>query len=452
MGATRDSRTIKNAQFIVRSASILRPKNSSENLVNQIENLAVSDLAETIIAEKVCNRILDFLGRHNSVVVKELMKNTIFSAHITRINIVADKIPMLVNILDEAGCRSEIPILAIKGLCTKEYYTDPQLRDMGDIDIMVRSVDDAVQLISVFRDLGYTFERRELPWLKRDPITGNVYGQFNLKFSQLNVFPNIDIHFGGYSVRHCGFLGFKKENLKSGLSYLSLQENIPLLVGNAAGDHRITTKDLNDLYISLDINSESWDRVIAELDTVELLPFFSVMLYNLKQWFNLSNSQSSKVEGIINTTSSEWPQPGLALSWQRRWLATSKHAFKLGVRHSYRQAIIATFTAIRYYWKPRQLVVAKRRPGTISRMPELNSWTCIRLVPVELLERIMSESDNEPIGMSYLKVTGPTKPISSELSIIQSSYGDVVRSRIGDFLPTVFYGLESQLLELANTR
>lgn len=450
MRTTRHTRNTANARFIVRSASILNPRNSSENLLNQIENLSVRDLADALVAEKVCYRILDLLGRHKSVVVKELMEDSIFSAHITRINLVADKTSMLLNTLNEAGCRSEIPILAIKGLCAREYYADPQLRDMGDIDLMVRSVDDAIRLIQVLRELGYTFERRELPWLKRDLATGNLYGQFNLKFSQLNGSPNIDIHFGGYSVRHCGLLGFKKENLKSGISYLSLLENIPFLVGNAAGDHKITTKDLNDLYISLDINSEDWDRIIAELDSVALLPFFNIMLCNLKQWSSLSSSQSSRVEGILNTTQPEWPKPGLFLSWQRRWLAISKHAFKLSVRYSYHQAIIAAFTATRYYWKPLQLVVVKRNPRSISRMPSLNPWTCIRLVPVELLERIMSKSDNKPIGMPSLKVTGPTKAISSELSIIQSSHGDVVRSRVGDFLPTVFYDLDNKLLELAD--
>lgn len=451
MGIQRENRVTKNARFIVRSASILSPLNSSRDLANQMERVPIRDLAEAAIVEKVSSRMLKFLDSHKSDLAKELMKDPIFAEHITRIKTVADKTPMLVHMLEETGCKLGIPILAIKGLSVKEYYADPQLRDMNDIDIMVWRVDDALQLMPILHDLGYMFECRELPWLKRDLATGNVYGQFNLKFSQIDTLPSIDIHFGGYSVRHCGLCRLKKAQPKPGLSYLSLQENLPYLVGNAAGDYRITTKDLNDISLSLNIHSKGWRQAIAELDIVGLLPFFNLMLYNLKQFSNLSNLQSLRIEGILKRSNPEWPQPSSFLSWQRRWLATSKHAFRLGLRHSYRQAIISAFSAMRYYWKPLQKVVVKRRQDSVTRMPELNSLTCIRLVPVELLGRILSDSDDEPIGISCVKVTGPTRQISSRMSIIQSSYGDVVRSPIGDFFPMVFYELDRQLLDLANT-
>jgi hypothetical protein len=318
------------------------------------------------------------------------------------------------------------------------------------MDIMVRSVDDAVRLTAVLRAQGYTFERRELPWLKRWPDTSTMYGQFNLKFIKLYGLPNIDLHFGGYSMRHCGLHHLREPDSQSGLSYYSRQDNILLLVGNAAGDHRITTKDVNDLLHCLDCEQVSWEHVLSELEAVALVPFSQVMLRRVQEACSLTLSQRATVENVLGTTRPEWPEPATHRSWERRRLATVKNAFRLGARHSYRRAITTTLTACRYYRKPLRLAVRRRRGWPVSRMPVLNPWTCLRLVPVELLKRIMTESDHAPLGPSRLGVTGPSEALSAELSIVRLPHGDIVRSNIGDFLPTVYYNLDRRLIALVD--
>src|SRR5262249_20226475 len=161
----------------------------------------------------------------------------------------------------------------IKGLSARAWYPEPAMRDVGDIDLMVAAIDDAVRLAAGVRRLGYTFERKELPWLKRWPDADLVYGQFNLKAIKLYALPNIDIHFGGSSVRPCGPHRIAPRDRGPGLSYYTAQDNIPLLVGNAAGDHQITTKDLNDILRCLEGEDVDWEHVCRELDDVALLPF-----------------------------------------------------------------------------------------------------------------------------------------------------------------------------------
>jgi hypothetical protein len=85
-------------------------------------------------------------------------------------------------------------------------------------------------------------------------------------------------------------------------------------------------------------------------------------------------------------------------------------------------------------------------------MPALNPWTCVRLVPVELLERLMMESDHAPLGPARLRVTGPREAISAELSVVRLREGDIVRSKIGDFVPTVHYALDRRLMALVDAR
>jgi hypothetical protein len=85
-------------------------------------------------------------------------------------------------------------------------------------------------------------------------------------------------------------------------------------------------------------------------------------------------------------------------------------------------------------------------------MPALNPWTCVRLVPVELVERLLAASDDAPLGPARLDVTGPARSLSAEMTIVRLPQGDVVRSKMGDFLPTVHYTVDRRLMALAARR
>jgi hypothetical protein len=71
---------------------------------------------------------------------------------------------------------------------------------------------------------------------------------------------------------------------------------------------------------------------------------------------------------------------------------------------------------------------------------------------VELIERLMTESDHAPLGPACLGVTGPTEAVSAELSVVRLREGDIVRSKIGDFVPTVHYALDRRLMALVHGR
>ena len=448
----KPARAVDHAREVVRAAGVLAPRLTERRAVEELERLPESDLARALVAEKVCFRVLDLLGRYRSGKVEALESDGAFANHMIRLRRMAETGTAVVDTLDTIGRALGVPVSGIKGLSARAWYAEPAMRDVGDIDLMASCLDDAVRLAAAVRGLGYTFERRELPWLKRWPDADLVYGQFKLKAIELYALPNIDIHFGGYSVRHCGLHRSPPQDHGPGLSYYTAQDNIPLLVGNAACDHQITTKDLNDIFLCLDREDVDWQHVCRELDDVALLPFFHLMLRRLKDASRLTVSQRRTVDGMLGRSHGEWPRPATHRGWHRRWLATTTHAFRLGMRHSYSRALVTALSACRYYRRPLRLAVTARRGRRAGRMPALNPWTCVRLVPVELVERLLAASDEAALGPARLDVTGPARSLSTEMTIVRLPQGDVVRSRMGDFLPTVHYTVDRRLMALAERR
>lgn len=445
-----NSNSIDMARTIVRSISVVRPKVDVTKAVSQLEQLKTDNLITALIAEKVCHRVLELLRKYKSDTAEQLLANPVFYGHVRRREMVTKHCDRLANELNEMGESLNIPIWAIKGLSTRKWYANPRLRDMGDIDVMVSSVDDAVLLTKILHQRGYIFERRELPWLKQDSVTGTLYGQFNLKFSELYGAPNIDIHFGGYSICHCGLHRIKHEDATAGLSYFSRQDNLPLIVGNAAGDYKISTKDLNDIFYCLSEENFNWDLALRDLSVLELASFFGLMLSDIRDSFCLSIAQEKQLEAILNRTKQEWPKPGTHLHWERRWLATVKHARKLGAKHSLGRSITTAVAAGRYYWKPLNLKIRQHKKNvSAAKVPALNPWTCLRLIPVELLPRLLEQNDDSPLRQSFLALSGETKLLSKKVLIVQTSFGDIIRTEIGDFLPTIYYDVSAQLVDFA---
>ena len=106
------------------------------------------------------------------------------------------------------------------------------------------------------------------------------------------------------------------------------------------------------------------------------------------------------------------------------------------MRHSYRRAVTTSLTAARYYWRKRALQPRVAGP-TAGRLPRLNSWTCVRLVPTAALRRPSAGDDTEPPARS-LPIDGTEHGLSAELTIVRSPQGDIVRTSLGDFIPGVY--------------
>ncbi|MGP3928810.1 nucleotidyltransferase family protein [Nonomuraea sp. KM88] len=427
------------ARAAVRSAGVYGDSIVEDEALARLGAVPVALLADALIDEKVSSLVLERLKGGGAELAGGLHGQARFAEARARIEAVArhkdDVLPMVDRQARELG----ISVWAIKGLAAEGAYPERAVRDLGDLDLMVATVDDAVRLTARLREAGYDFDNLEWPWVKRSLESGVIYGQFNLNDGALENRPTIDLHFGGYSVRHCGFHPLGTGERKPGLSYYEIQQNMPLLVANAAGDHDITTKDLNDFGLALQDPSMDWDQLLRELEAIKLLGFFKRLAEELDATPLRPLYRDSVLPTRLKRVRAETPAPRVSLMWQRRWAATVRHAYALGARHSYARATVTTLSAARYYWGHRVVKVRSRaiRPG--PRLPRLVNWTCVRLIPAALVKRLRSGDDGTAAGASFLPVRGPQRSLSEELTAIRSPVGDIIRTRLGDFVPAVYH-------------
>ncbi|MGW4802130.1 nucleotidyltransferase family protein, partial [Nonomuraea sp. NPDC004297] len=225
----------------------------------------MNDIAQALMLEKVAGRVLHRLTAAGSPLPAQLLKHPRFATVQGRREVLLRTSDAVLATVHELASNLGLPVWALKGLSARRMYSDPQLRDLGDLDLMVATFDDAVRLTGALRELGYGFNRHELPWIKRTSGPRDLYGQFSLHHRDPAHSPGIDLHFGGYSIRHCALHPLPELDKTPGLSYLTPAQNLPMMVGNAAGDHKITTKDLNDLALALDQPDVNVRRLLTQL-------------------------------------------------------------------------------------------------------------------------------------------------------------------------------------------
>ncbi|TDD15100.1 nucleotidyltransferase family protein [Nonomuraea diastatica] len=426
------------ARAAVRSAGVYGDS-IADGALSRLSALPISILSDALIDEKVSSLVLERLNGGRAGLVSGLYGQARFAEARARIEAVKRHKDEVLQMIDQQAGELGISVWAIKGLAAESAYPERMVRDLGDLDLMVATVDDAIRLTARLRTAGYDFDNLEWPWVKKSLESGVIYGQFNLNDGALENRPTIDLHFGGYSVRHCGLHPLDTGEQEPGLSYYDIQQNLPLIVANAAGDHDITTKDLNDLALALQNPSVDWDRLLRQLEAIKLLEFFKHMAEQLDATPLRRLYRDSALPPRLKKVRAETPAPRVSLMRHRRWAATVRHAYALGARHSYARAMVTTLSAARYYWGHRMVKVRSRavRPG--PRLPRLVNWTCVRLIPAAMVKQLRNGDDGAVAGPSFLPVRGIQRSLSAELTAIRSPVGDIIRTCLGDFVPAVYH-------------
>lgn len=432
------------ARTIVRSAGVHHHRAGQDPLARELYDLPPQDLADAMIREKVSSLLLDRLRVDRPDLVDSLHRQPAFQEARARISTLVRHKTKVLNVIDGEAKAAGIGVSAVKGLAAQLAYSDPSLRDLGDLDLMVADANAAIRLTHRLLSHGYDFHAKEWPWIKRSVDSGVLYGQFSLKHGDETRHPAIDLHFGGYSIRHCGLYSVAARETMPGVSYYSMQQNLPLIVGNSAGDHEITTKDLIDLAIALRDPAIDWNLLLAELAEVNLLGFFKQMIEELAATSLQAVYRDSRLPALLKDVRREIPAPHRSLARQRRWAVTVLHSYATGARDSHTRAVITSGTALRYYWGDRMVRVRPRLNRSGPRLPALNNWTCVRLIPMAMLDTFRCGGNGLGPRPRPLTLAGTLEHLSTEIDIVHSPSGDIIRTVLGDFVPVV-YNIEMPL-------
>jgi Uncharacterised nucleotidyltransferase len=348
----------------------------------------------------------------------------------------------IVRMLNRAGRELGIPMWGIKGLVARRWYPDPTVRDLGDWDVYVHTSEEAWRVSAWLRRTGFTYDEKELPWYKRDWSGRSTYGQVRLFRRAGNTFVFIDIHYGGYSVRHCGLLPIRTTDEEPGWHLLDREQNIVLGVANAAGDHFIAAKDLNDLWLNLSDDSVNWQAVRQGVTDAGLEGFFNALLDRLDSVTKVNDAIVTKAAGVRFAGGNGLVPPLWSPDPRQRWRATCRHAYRYGRRYSRRLALTAGLTAARYYRADLKLRLVDRRSAPL---PAARPWRCIRLIPVEQAAKLLPSPP--PVGKS-----GPASvpvPDPGAVIVVSTAAGDLVSVGGDTFVPTVYYDLSTRLVSTA---
>jgi len=328
----------------------------------------------------------------------------------------------------------------IKGGSVLPLYSVRSRRDVGDVDVMVDDADAAWRLAEALRSAGFRWCDFELPWIKRDPVDGRVYGQVQLANAKLDVAVRVDIHFGGYSLRHCRRIDLPLR--KPGYSVLDPMENLPCLVGNSAGDFLIRLKDVNDVCLMLEAYPRpEWDSALDVVRQHHLAAFWNRLLDVVRRTSRLSDPASAVLESLVIPGVRPERTPLGVFDHRRRCWVTAADAFAWGrERQGPGRAVVVAFGAYRYYRKRHELSVGPCRHRNDARLlDELTSETCIRLVPVDLL-RTLSPAGAEPADTIRAEEAEPIPGTVSIARVDRKPHSYVIAA--GEvFAPTLDYGM-----------
>ncbi|MFI7553253.1 nucleotidyltransferase family protein [Micromonospora sediminimaris] len=350
--------------------------------------------------------------------------------------------------LERVARDTRLAIVAGKGLVAHARYPDASIRDFNDLDLFVGNHTDAFRLSAVLRgEFGYTFQDNELPWLKVDPSDGMVYGQIaHVAPRGAGDMLNVDVHFGDYSVRHCGRLriagGLTRDT--SGLHLLAPEDNLACVVNNAAGDYFVTAKDTNDLLLGITAPDFDLPRFLGLIRQARLDGFLGFMIRTLRETTVLTEEQERRFREIPPALTVEPPPRPDAPSWTLRCLGTTLHAFAVRRDAGLIAAGRTAANAFSYYRKRLQLR-AVPGGGRNARAAEWNPWTCVRLVPLDMATGLLEQ----PGEAAYTDAASSFIGGDKEFERFDTAAG--MYFRIGDefFVGTVEYDLSADVIRQA---
>lgn len=426
---------------LVRILTSPAPRLEPDECARQLASYPPAAVAETLVRQKVVRLGLERLA-HAGVASEPLVRtHPKTQRRLAHVSSVSDSLRAATELLRSAPTTGSIKL--IKGMSARGWYDRPDLRELNDVDLLVATCDDAFRLTSYLLGAGYEYAPTELPWIKR-AIDGPLYGQINLR-SRTRDLPTMDIHFGGYSVRHCALLADAATG-RSGVELCGRTDNLPFLLANAGGDYLVTAKDLNDVVLCIRDRTVDWDIVIERIRGVELDGFFGWMLRRIRAICRFDAEDDRLLSQLVQACGREPVVPKDGGRPWRRWLGTTVHAYRHGRRTGWSRAARTATSAARYYRASLRLALTERPGGDL---PPLNPWTCVRLVPVEAAVRLLGTGRVAAPRETLVARWSQRSLAGGEgaLEILETPVGDLVASMDTVFVPTVYYRLSRGLVQ-----
>lgn len=322
-----------------------------------------------------------------------------------------------------------VAVHGIKGLTMRTLYQTPADRDIGDLDLMVRDVDDAWELASYFRSQGFDWCEYEWPWVKRDTRSGQLYGQFQVWRATGADYLRFDIHFGGYSVRHCRRSDWAGP--VSGYHPADPAANLPCLLGNAAGDFLIRLKDVNDIVVMLRRGLLDRDTVQTTVTRLGLERFWNTLLSRARALTALTSAEDAVLAVLSVREARAQRVPFGIPSRAARTFATAFDAARAGRDdHGLREGVATGLSAFRYYASDLSVQVSPckhtRPPAVVSRM---SNSACVRLIP----QRMLNPGGDSTTASARRAISG-----SELLEEVIAAHHAFVEAGGERFVPTIF--------------
>ncbi len=342
-----------------------------------------------------------------------------------------DALDELISAVEETG----VPTVGIKGLSMRQLYGRATDRDTGDVDVMVNDVDGAWELTARLRALGYDWCQYEWPWIKRDGASGEIYGQFQVWREFGDRAKRFDVHFGGYSVRHCRRAPYTID--KAGFSLLDPAENVPCLLGNAAGDYLVRLKDVNDTILLLESGAAVDERAKTRSKELGLDGFWAVLVGYARTMANLSPQATAHIANLQPGALARRAVPFGAPAQRRRTAATVHDAFRAGrAQGGIAGGIRTAVSAYGYYGHGLKLNVSPcAHPERADLVADMTNETCIRLIPPRMIRTTAADRAPESGAEPESEIPG-----TSLLRTVKSAgHGFVVAADGESFVPTIMY-------------
>lgn len=428
------------------SLGLLQPRIGPQEAVAAVSEIGIERAGALLFRHKITSIALQVMAEAG-IDLPELVEAIAVASEPMRLRWVSTD--SVVDLVDSICTRQGIRWLSMKGISVRWLYPTNRQRDVGDLDVVVDTVRDAWALTRDLRASGYIYLDRELPWLKRDVVTGALYGQVRLTAPDKDRL-SIDIHAGPYSIRHCGLMPLERSaDLPSG-SGLTLDDDLCAVVANAGGDYFVTAKLVNDLALFL-AQEVDVPYVRATLDQGGLLPFLGACLAIVEDLCDLQPEQRNRLEQLRSGLSAE-PVPSLVVPDAAvRCDVTVAHARRVAARLPDPAVTDEVAESAREAYSsdhPLRIVDASSAQSTVP--GELNNWTCVRFVPVEFAaaaDTYAHAAAPVPLGEEIAR-----ESLDPEITRVTYAAGDLVVAADDEFVPTVDFALSRDLVRAAAAR
>lgn len=208
------------------------------------------------------------------------------------------------KILCDALTENKIDFMPVKGTALKELYPSHELRQMADIDILIR-IDQYKKIAPIMEALGYelyTESDHEWTWIKGKGICVELHKR---------LIPSYNKDY--YAFFGDGWDKAKQNKDNPYLYEMSAEDNFVYIFTHFAKHYRdagIGIKHMLDLWVYLNANRDMNKNYIKKnLTDLKLYKFYINIEYTLKTWFE--GAKETKISKAITDTVFESGSYGL---------------------------------------------------------------------------------------------------------------------------------------------